>query len=144
VNVGDPVKPSASLVELPSLLGGEALVVLAYPVEMVIAEKLVTAFERGGTNTRWRDFVDLLLLMGHLTNTGLASEAVEVVAEHREVSLGRFREIRDDLAEHAQPKWAAWRRKQGLTERTPESLDDLLATIEPWADLLLRAPDKST
>jgi len=143
VNVGDPVKPSPSPVELPSLLGGEALVVLAYPVEMVIAEKLVTAFERGGTNTRWRDFVDLLLLMGHATDIGLASVAVEVVAEHRKVALGQFRAIRDDLAEHAQPKWAAWRRKQGLTGRTPESLDELLVTIEPWADLLLQSPGKS-
>lgn len=144
VNVGDPVEPPPVLAELPTFLDGDPIVVLAYPVEMVIAEKLVTAFERGGTNTRWRDFVDLLLLMGHPVEIEPASEAIRIVAQHRSVPLGRFATIRDEVGEHAQPKWAAWRRKQGLDERTPEHIRDVLAAIEPWADTLLRAPDKRT
>lgn len=144
VNVGDPVKPPPVRVELPQLLDGDPLVVLAYPVEMIIAEKLVTAFERGGANTRWRDFVDLLLLMGHPVEIGPASEAIQIVAQHRSVPLGRFAIIRDEVGAHAQPKWAAWRRKQGLHDRTPENIRDLLAAIEPWADTLLAPPRKKT
>jgi hypothetical protein len=45
------------MVELPRLLGG-SLCIRGYSIEMVIAEKLVTALERGTANTRWRDFVD--------------------------------------------------------------------------------------
>ncbi len=142
VNVGDPVKPPAGLVELPSLLGGAPLIVLAYPVEMVITEKLVTAFERGGTNTRWRDFADLLLLMDHQVKTDAASAAIREVAQHRGVSLGSFATIRDELAGHAQPKWEAWRRKQRLDERTPEQFRELLTAIEPWADVLLQGTDE--
>ena len=47
INVGDPVDPPPRLTELPTLLGTDAPRVWAYPAEMVIAEKLVTAFERG-------------------------------------------------------------------------------------------------
>jgi hypothetical protein len=31
---------------------------------MVLAEKIITAVQRGTANTRWRDFVDVYLLTG--------------------------------------------------------------------------------
>uniref|UniRef100_UPI0032213D84 nucleotidyl transferase AbiEii/AbiGii toxin family protein n=1 Tax=Nigerium sp. TaxID=2042655 RepID=UPI0032213D84 len=44
VNFGDPVTPEPALVELPSLRGGSGPVrVLGYPIESVLAEKIVTA-----------------------------------------------------------------------------------------------------
>lgn len=33
-----------------------------YPRVMVLAEKIVTAIQRGTANTRWRDFVDIVAL----------------------------------------------------------------------------------
>jgi hypothetical protein len=51
VNVGDPVWPNPGLVEVPRLLGG-VITVTGYPLSMVLAEKIVTALQRGSVNTR--------------------------------------------------------------------------------------------
>ena len=45
VNVGDPIWPEPQNITLPRLLDG-ALVVRGYPLEMVLAEKIVTAITR--------------------------------------------------------------------------------------------------
>lgn len=144
INVGDPVVPAPGLTELPRLLGGEPIRLLAYPMEMVIAEKLVTAFERGGANTRWRDFADLyLLLSGSPLDESAIEAALRRVADHRGVDLGPFGKVGRDLKGHAEPKWRAWRRKQGLGSRVPEELSETLATIESaMAPLLIRARGK--
>lgn len=42
VNVGDPISPAPEEVRLPRLLGGE-IAIKGYPLEMVHAEKIVTA-----------------------------------------------------------------------------------------------------
>ncbi len=140
INVGDPVVPGPARAELPRLLGGAPIQLLGYPMEMVIAEKLVTAFERGGANTRWRDFVDLRRLLGSpAVDPQTAILALRRVAEHRAVDLGPFEPIRGSLHGHAQPKWAAWLRKQGLTEAVPSALDDVLEALESAADPLLSA-----
>lgn len=62
VNFGDPIWPAPSEVALPRLvqIGQEPVRLLGYPLPMVIAEKTVTAIERGEANTRWRDFADVL------------------------------------------------------------------------------------
>jgi predicted nucleotidyltransferase component of viral defense system len=61
VNVGDPIWPEPLSVRLPRLLDSQ-LVVRAFSLEMVLAEKIVTAIARGTANTRWRDFVDIYTL----------------------------------------------------------------------------------
>jgi len=55
VNFGDPIWPAPTEAVLPLLLGG-TLRLAGYPDHMVLAEKIVTAIERGEQNTRWRDF----------------------------------------------------------------------------------------
>lgn len=62
VSVGDVIAPPPTEVELPRLLGTPPLRVLAYPLGMVLAEKVVTLVERAEVNTRWRDFADVYLL----------------------------------------------------------------------------------
>lgn len=54
VNFGDPIWPAPTDPELPLLLGG-TLRLRGYPAHMVLAEKIVTAIERGDQNSRWRD-----------------------------------------------------------------------------------------
>lgn len=39
INVGDPIWPTPHIVELPRVLGGQAIRVTGYPIEMVMAEK---------------------------------------------------------------------------------------------------------
>ena len=64
VNVGDPVTPAPVEVTYPALLD-EPFTMIGYPLETVLAEKLVTMIARGDTTTRDRDFADVWLLTGH-------------------------------------------------------------------------------
>ena len=61
INVGDPVYPAPRLTTVPGLLTRD-VTVLGYPMAAVVAEKAVTAMQRGVANTRWRDWADILTL----------------------------------------------------------------------------------
>ncbi|WP_158603056.1 nucleotidyl transferase AbiEii/AbiGii toxin family protein [Jiangella rhizosphaerae] len=83
VNLGDPIHPGPRIVELPRLLGG-SIHLLGNPLSMVVAEKLVTAVERGQANKRWRDFGDLYQLsLRHDHDGAELIAAAEAVAGHR-------------------------------------------------------------
>jgi Nucleotidyl transferase AbiEii toxin, Type IV TA system len=127
INIGDPIWPTPNVVALPRVLGGEPIRIVGYPVEMVMAEKFVTAIQRGTANTRWRDFVDLDRLAQTPYDRTILTEAVQRVAVHRGVTITPLHEVLDGYPEIAQQRWAAWRRKQHLENTTPESFKDLLA-----------------
>ncbi|MDR1213504.1 MAG: nucleotidyl transferase AbiEii/AbiGii toxin family protein [Propionibacteriaceae bacterium] len=134
VNFGDPIWPAPAMTELPRLLG-DTVSLLAYPDHMVLAEKIVTALERGIANTRWRDFVDI----DHISSRRIlkgddVEQSFKTVAEHRRVELQPLARVLDGMAKIAQPKWIAWRRKQRLEDSTPESFDDLLARCLAFVD----------
>jgi hypothetical protein len=134
VNVGDPIAPDARQVEIPRLLGG-SLTTLGYPLTMVLAEKLVTALERGATNTRWRDFVDVAILARQHAILGddlLVS--LDVVASHRGARLVALSEPLVGFAALAESRWTTWRRKQALSDRTPATFAELLAEVMAFAD----------
>ena len=61
INVGDPVYPAPRLTTVPGLLTRD-VTVLGYPMAAVVAEKAVTAMQRGVANTRWRDWAHILTL----------------------------------------------------------------------------------
>ncbi|MGO1543144.1 MAG: nucleotidyl transferase AbiEii/AbiGii toxin family protein [Gulosibacter sp.] len=83
VNFGDPIWPEPTEAVLPLLLGG-TLRLLGYPDHMVLAEKIVTALERGEQNTRWRDFTDISAIARSRTVRGTdLQEAIGVVALYR-------------------------------------------------------------
>jgi len=87
INVGDPIWPAPQLVEVPRLLGG-TLMVKGYPLEMVLAEKLITAIARGTTNTRWRDFLDVYtLIRRHSVEAQTLRSSMQRVAQYRDVTL---------------------------------------------------------
>ncbi len=69
VNVGDPVYPDPQEIDLPGLLGG-SIRLRGYPMVSVLAEKIVTAMQRGAANTRWRDYADVLILSRDHAVTG--------------------------------------------------------------------------
>lgn len=137
VNVGDPIVPEPEAIALPRLLGGE-LTVTGYPLEMVLAEKIVTAVQRGNANTRWRDFTDIARLTAvHAVEGRCLTASLHRVAEHRAVVLEPLTEVLDGYATVAQDKWSAWRRKQGLDDLTPERFDDLLTQVVSFSDPVL-------
>lgn len=134
VNFGDPVWPEPSTAALPLLLGG-TLQVRGYPDHMVLAEKIVTAVDRGSANTRWRDYVDIAAIIDshNLRQADLAT-AIGVVADHRKVTMRPLVGVLMGMADIAQPKWAAWRRKQRLEAVTPVRFQDLLDRCLAFAD----------
>lgn len=138
VNFGDPMWPAPVRVGLPRLLGGE-IDILAYSLTMVLAEKIVTAVERGAANTRWRDFVDIVSLTNTTDIPGDDMlHSLAIVAEYRHVGLVPLAQILDGMAEAAQRKWVAWRRKQRLEATTPENFEGLLDLCSAFADPVLR------
>ena len=56
------------------------------------------------------------------------------VATHRETDLVALAILLDGYAEMAQPRWSAWRQKQQLEGRVPESFGDILAAVIDFAD----------
>lgn len=141
INIGDPIWPEPGPVRLPRLLGGD-ITVRGYPVEMVLAEKLVTALERGSVNTRWRDFADIYLLTrSHALAAGTLAGAIRVVTDHRGVTVQPLTDVLSGYAAIAQQKWAAWRRKQKLDDLLPERFENLLIAVCDFADPVLR-PDE--
>jgi Nucleotidyl transferase AbiEii toxin, Type IV TA system len=61
VSTGDPIVPPPRQVTIDRILG-DPITLLGYAPEATIAEKGVTILERGITNTRWRDYVDIVQL----------------------------------------------------------------------------------
>lgn len=134
INFGDPVWPEPSAIKLPLLLGGE-LTIRGYPLHMVLAEKIATAIGRGIGNTRWRDFVDIATIARNNTIDGTdLTTALRLVAAHRETTLAPLVDVLDGMAERAQPRWTAWRRKQRLEAETPREFRELVGDCSAFAD----------
>lgn len=134
VNVGDPIWPEPQRIEVPRLLQG-VLAVRGYPLEMVLAEKIVTAIARGTANTRWRDFLDVYTLVQH---HGMASEILRQsllrVAQYRDVALSSLSAVLTGYADIAQQRWLAWLRKQRLESTVPKEFSVVLHVVIVFAD----------
>lgn len=134
VSFGDPISPSAGVVTLERLLGG-AITLRGYPLSMVFAEKLITALQRGTTNTRWRDYADVYRLSrGHAIDADMLATSLRVVAEARLTSPGTLAAMTTGFASLAQSKWAAWVRKQKLTDILPLDFAELLGAVVSFVD----------
>ena len=134
VNVGDPIWPNPEIVQFPRLLGGN-IRLLGYPIPMVLAEKIVTASQRGITSTRWRDFGDLYLIAGqHPLVAGEVRAAINQVAAYRNAEMGFLRPALDGYPALAQTKWHAWRARQNLEDRLPADFNEVLESVLVFTD----------
>ena len=137
ISIGDPLWPEPDLVELPQLLDTEPIPVRAYSAELILAEKIVTAIQRGTASTRWRDFVDIASLAKTQLDMTHLSASLQMVAGHRQVSIRPLADVLDGYADLAQSRWSAWRNRQAL-HSTPEQFADLLDQVITFADPLLQ------
>jgi hypothetical protein len=140
VNFGDPIWPAPQHVEVPRVVavGLPPLVMLGYPLHMVLAEKTVTAVDRGTTNTRWRDFADIYTLTGtHFIDAATTRASVETVATYRKVTLKPLFPTLAAMPDQAQPKWRAWRTRVGRVADVPEAFAEVLDAVATFADPLL-------
>jgi predicted nucleotidyltransferase component of viral defense system len=136
VNVGDPIWPHPQIVTVPRVLG-EPLRLRGYPVEMVLAEKIATAIDRGQANTRWRDLADIWTLTHrHTIDFDSMSEALQRVAAHRGLRLQLLRELLAGWAEVSQARWATWLGKQAQLD-LPDQAVDAIAWLVGFADPLM-------
>jgi hypothetical protein len=134
VNVGDPIHPAPSTIEVPRLLGG-ALAVRGYPLAMVFAEKIVTAVARGSQSTRWRDFADIYsLARSHDIDGAQLARSIREVAAHRGTELVPLSEVLEDYGRIGQSQWSAWVRRQQMTERLPDQFSDVVTAVITFAD----------
>lgn len=138
INVGDPISPAPEPIRIPRLLDEDKTIdLVGYPLPMIHTEKIVTALQRGSVNTRWRDFADVYLLSRqHSIDGGNFETALRGVAQHRGVGLGPLAEALAGYADvpGVQSKWSAWRRRQQLDDRLPESFADVLEQVYRFAD----------
>lgn len=137
VNVGDPIWPSPTTVEVPRLRGGDPITLPGYPVHMVHAEKIVTAVQRGTANTRWRDFGDIFTLSRrHPINADDLTHAIDEVAHHRDTTIRPLAEVLDGYAELGQARWSGWRRRAN-SDHLPEQFAPVLDAVFAFADPVL-------
>jgi len=137
VSFGDPIWPEPTETVLPRLLdlGQKPVSLLGYPLPMVIAEKVVTAIQRGHANTRWRDYADILTISRrHRIESNELLEALDAVANHRQTNLTPLLPTLDSMPPMAQPKWATWRRRQAYENMPPESFADVMDHVSSFID----------
>lgn len=134
VNVGDPVSPDPAVVNYPALLS-EPFPLLAYPIEAVLAEKLVTIVARGDTTTRDRDFADVLLLAGHHDiDAASLSGAIAATAAFRAVEL---RPVSDTLLTLGRDRQRDWQRvitRAGLEGLLPSDYTEAIRQVAAFSD----------
>ena len=142
VNFGDPIWPAPRLIDLPRVvpLGLPPVTLLGYPLTMVLAEKIVTAIDRGIANTRWRDFADVYALTRlHPVDAAEVRASAETVAEYRKIALTPLLPELAPMGERAQQKWRAWRARSHREQELPEAFADVLAAVAGFADPVLAA-----
>jgi hypothetical protein len=145
VNTGDPIWPGPAEISLPRLLEQEPIPLRGYPMEMVLAEKIVTAIERGSASTRWRDFGDIHLITGRCSfRAGEVRQTLRTVADHRHVELTGLGQALYGYAEIGQPRWAAWRSKLQLTETVPANFGEALDSLRAFANPILTSSAADT
>lgn len=138
VNVGDPIWPPPTHVALPRILGGSPIQLLGYPIVMVIAEKAITALQRGRANTRFRDFADIWTLAGRYEfDSQDLRAAVTAVVDHRDVTVMSLRDVLTEYSAAMQNQWTAWRARWARDD-LPLAFDDVVTgainLIDPILD----------
>lgn len=142
VKFGDPIWPAPKLIELPRVanFGLPPVTLLGYPLTMVLAEKIVTAIERGVANTRWRDFADVYTLTRlHSVDAGDLHTSIETVAEYREVAIAPLLPMLAPMNERAQQKYRSWRKRSHREGDLPAAFAEVLAAVSDFADPAMTA-----
>ncbi len=142
IGFGDVIVPAPTQVEYPALLDFPAPVLLAYPKETVVAEKLEALTKLGLLNSRMKDYYDLALLSRLYSFSGaLLVEAVRATFGRRETPIetdpiGLTGTYYTDPARSLQ--WRAFLRRSRFTEQL-DDLAHLVSEVRRFALPLLAA-----
>jgi hypothetical protein len=132
VGFGDAIDPPPQRVTYPSLLDAPSPVVMAYPREVVIAEKFHTMVDLGMENTRMKDYFDIDILGRRQAFQGVdLARALEATFRRRRTPLpgsippGLSDGFAEDPTKRAQ--WSAFVRRLRLEE--DEARSSLLEVV---------------
>lgn len=135
VGVGDAITPEAESTDFPLLLDGfPAPRLKIYPVYTVVAEKLEAMIKLGMTNSRMKDFFDLMTLAKHTDlDNQILEQAINATFNRRGTALPKAKpvactpEFFADAAKNTQ--WNAFLKKNSLAENRPPELGKAIAVI---------------
>ena len=142
INFGDPVTPGPQPIQLPPLRPGmEPISILGYPVETVIAEKLMTAVALGATNTRVRDYADIwTLTSSHPLDRATMWQALHATSTYRATPIEPLSAVVGSIGADRNTTYTAYRRQLGPDgEQLPRSFHQVIVEVVAFADPLLAA-----
>lgn len=137
VGFGNAITPDAALKEIPTLLDGVVPrpVVLAYPLETVVAEKAHAMVQFGRLNTRIKDHFDILMLSRKYGFDGtLLSEAIANTFRHQCRPIPESIACLDQrFAADNEKAWSAFVAKvsPGLGTTLAEAVEEIRCFLEP-------------
>jgi len=142
IGFGDVIVPAPAQVEYPTLLDFPAPVLLAYPKETVVAEKLEALTKLGLLNSRVKDYYDLALLSRTYPFVGrMLVDAIVATFRHRKTviekePIGLTETYYADPARSLQ--WLAFLRRSRFVEQ-PDDLKQLVVEVRRFAIPVLTA-----
>ncbi|AFV01110.1 MULTISPECIES: nucleotidyl transferase AbiEii/AbiGii toxin family protein [unclassified Dehalobacter] len=116
VTTGDKITPREIEYSFKLLFDDRTIIIMAYNLETVLAEKLETVITRGIANTRPRDFYDIYILYqlrGHECDKSvLKSALVETASKRKSISImSNYKTAMENIAASEQLK-GFWRKYQ--------------------------------
>lgn len=143
IGFGDAITPAPSQHTYPTLLDMRAPVLVAYPLETVVAEKLEAMVKLAGFNSRVKDYFDLWVLMRYenIDHTVLPA-AIRATFARRQTALPVTLPagLMADFAVSRQTMWQAFLTR---SELTAPPLADVLDELREQCWPLLQAAAKA-
>jgi predicted nucleotidyltransferase component of viral defense system len=136
LGIGDKVSAESRSIELLALnnkpLFESAISLQVYPLTYIFAEKLEAVVYRGGTNSRMKDFYDILLISG-LTDFNLKGfgPIVRSVFDHRKTAIPTELEYDDQAVEVLSRSWRRFlgALEEEFSENVPSEFNEVVQKI---------------
>jgi predicted nucleotidyltransferase component of viral defense system len=149
IGFGDAVTPEARQITYPTLLDLPAPLILVYPIETVVAEKLQAMIVLGMLNSRMKDFYDVRMISRQFKFEGSKlAEAIRVTFDRRRTEIpesiptafsGEFALDTDKGIQ-----WKAFLKRSGLERipvELPQVIDELRVFLIPPLNAVARGLD---
>ena len=139
---GDVITPPASRTSYPVILELPRPLLLAYPKETVIAEKLEAMTQLGLLNSRLKDYFDLWLLASQYEfDSAVLEDAIHATFTNRHTNIekdpvGLTAKFSESAARQLQ--WLTFR-KRGRFPNSPEDLRTLVSAVADFATPILES-----
>lgn len=120
IGFGDAITPEPRRVQFPCLLGGPHPILLSYPIETALAEKILAVVTLGMRNSRMKDYYDIIVASRRLSpNPHQLAEAIRNTCRSRRLEVPKEMPIglTGDFAQDPQKRkqWEAFRNRSTLT-----------------------------